>query len=161
MVETITTTLQDELEAQHFDEPIRERLSACLPVLEQAITAGSISKQAPSACSANTMGSTLRSGAGSECRRLGRKPLDQFDHELAVRAVAKAVELPGLDGEQSHHHARAERGARRSRPARAGERRRAYQPVRRSAAAGGVVDFGLLATTVGVPVAAEPSAMAH
>ena len=37
MIETITTTLQDELEAQHFDEPIRERLSACLPVLEQAI----------------------------------------------------------------------------------------------------------------------------
>ena len=88
MVETITTTLQDELEAQHFDEPIRERLSACLPVLEQAIASWrptTLQRARP-----DDRGGDAALGRGSACRRLG-EPLDEFDHELAVRAVAKAA----------------------------------------------------------------------
>lgn len=92
MVETITTTLQDELEAQHFDEPIRERLSACLPVLEQAI-AGWRANHAFSPPGLMITGATPRSGVVVHAAGWG-EPLDEFDHELAVRAVAKAVELP-------------------------------------------------------------------
>ena len=86
MVETITTTLQDELEAQHFDEPIRERLSACLPVLEQAIATFS----APGLMIA---AATARSGLVLYADGWGDLA-DGVDQELAVRAIAEAIEAP-------------------------------------------------------------------
>ena len=86
MFETITTTLQDELEAQHFDAPIRERLSACLPVLEQAIATFS----APGLMIA---ADTARSGLVLYADGWGDLA-DGVDQELAVRAIAEAIEAP-------------------------------------------------------------------
>jgi hypothetical protein len=37
MIEVITETLQDQIAAHDYDAPTRERLAACLPMLEQAI----------------------------------------------------------------------------------------------------------------------------
>ena len=37
MIEVITETLQDQIAAHDCDAPTRERLAACLPMLEQAI----------------------------------------------------------------------------------------------------------------------------
>jgi hypothetical protein len=37
MIEVITDTLQDQIAAHDCDAPTRERLAACLPMLEQAI----------------------------------------------------------------------------------------------------------------------------
>ena len=37
MIEVITEMLQDQIAAHDCDAPTRERLAACLPMLEQAI----------------------------------------------------------------------------------------------------------------------------
>ena len=92
MVETITTTLQDELEAQHFDEPIRERLSACLPVLEQAIASWR-ANHTFSAPDLMIAAATARSGLVLYADGWGDLA-DGVDQELAVRAIAEAIEAP-------------------------------------------------------------------
>ena len=88
MVETITTTLQDELEAQHFDAPIRERLSACLPMLDEAIADWRANH------SFSTPGLMIAAATGAR--------ISCCDPELAVRALQKYF---GFGAQVAHYWA--------------------------------------------------------
>jgi hypothetical protein len=158
MIETIAATLQAEIWAHDFDAPIRERLSACLPLLDEAI-ADWRANHSFSAPGLMIVAATAHSGVVLHAN--GWSDVE-CDRELAVRAVAEAVEMP-VSAESGRIVTIAlsvvlgETGRRAQ--ARDAERISRFGDLPMLCV---VVDPpALLATTVRVEVAAEPSRMVH
>ena len=87
---SITEALQDEIAAQDCDGPTRKRLSACLPMLEQAI-ANWQANHAFSAPGLMIAAATSHSGVVVHVNAWSSLACDP---DLAAFALAEAVEMP-------------------------------------------------------------------
>jgi hypothetical protein len=90
VIEAITEALQDEIDAQTCDAPTRERLSACLPMLGQAL-ADWQANHAFSAPGLMIAAATARCGIVVHANAWSAFPCEP---DVATFALAKAIERP-------------------------------------------------------------------
>lgn len=98
MIEAITETLQDEIDAQDCDALTRERLAACLPMLGRAIAdwQNNYAFSAPGlmiAAATPHCGIVVHANAWSD--------VDCDNRDLAASALAQAIEMP-TSAESAH-----------------------------------------------------------
>lgn len=90
MIEVITEMLQDQIAAHDCDAPTRERLAACLPMLEQAI-ADWQANHAFSAPGLMIAAATPHSGVVVHANAWSDRACDP---DMAPFALAEAIEMP-------------------------------------------------------------------